>query len=337
MAIPFAINKRLERGDSLLNIWKNILVRTTGLLVLGVYMVNIHGLNSSATGISKSLWMLLLFIAVIFVWNVYPKSEGWKRITYIGFRGIGIVVLIWLAAIYRSGEGENIGWMHTSWWGILGLIGWSYLVCSAVYLAFRKHLSALVGMLGLFTLLYIADKTGSLDFLYLLKQNIFIGGHIGGHSSITAAGMIVAMVFLQDSAVKSNKEKIVWTLIFALMMAVAAYFLRPLYGINKVAATPSWCLYCSAICAVIFVFLYWMVDLKGIVRWAKVIMPAGVNPLLAYILPDIFYALLGIFGVQILSEYFGSGMLGIIRSTVIAFTMVGLTAVMTWLNVRLHL
>jgi predicted acyltransferase len=121
------------------------------------------------------------------------------------------------------------------------------------------------------------------------------------------------------------------------MMAVAAYFLRPLYGINKVAATPSWCLYCSAICAVIFVFLYWMVDLKGIVRWAKVIMPAGVNPLLAYILPDIFYALLGIFGVQILSEYFGSGMLGIIRSTVIAFTMVGLTAVMTWLNVRLHL
>ena len=65
--------------------------------------------------------------------------------------------------------------------------------------------------------------------------------------------------------------------------------LRPPYGISKLGDTPAWCLMSTAICVAVFAFLYWLVDLKGRSAWARFAMPAGRQPLLAYILPHIFY------------------------------------------------
>lgn len=47
-------------------------------------------------------------------------------------QALGIGVLIILAWIYRGGEAENLSRFSIYWWGILGLIGWSYLVSSLV-------------------------------------------------------------------------------------------------------------------------------------------------------------------------------------------------------------
>jgi heparan-alpha-glucosaminide N-acetyltransferase len=337
MAIPFAIQKRIDRGETIAHIWKHILIRTIGLIVLGVFMVNLESLNPAATGMLYSWWMLLLFIAVILVWNQYPKAAGWKRMMVLLLRSAGFVMLIFLAAIYRGGESEQVHWMQTSWWGILGLIGWAYLTCCAVYFLFRKNLPAMIGILALFIALYIGDKNGRLDFLAPISKYIWLGGHIGGHSSITLAGMIIATLFLEGSPAQTARIRMKWIAAFALMLYLAGYLLRPLYGISKNNATPTWCLYSSAMCCLIFLLLYWIVDLKKIEKWARFLKPAGENPLLAYILPDIFYALMGILGIKFLARYFGTGLIGIIRSFVFALVMLWITGLLTKLKIRLHL
>lgn len=337
MAIPLAISKRLANGNSIFQLGLHILIRTFGLLILGVLMINIGRLNPQMTGLGNWTWALFIFIAAILVWNQYPKADGWKKIVFTSLKVIGIVSLLILIIIYRSGKEGEIGWLHTSWWGILGLIGWSYLVCSLTYLLFRQNIAAYVGMLAFFIVLYIGDKTGALKFLGVINNYISIGGHIGGHASLTTAGMILSLLFMPGSPASSNKQRFTWLTGFTIFLMAGGYLLRPLYGISKIYATPSWALYCSVICVILFALLYWMVDYKKIVAWANFLKPAGANPLLAYILPDILHAVLIIFGIDLLSKYFGEGLIGITRSLILSLLMLWATSLLTRWHVRLHL
>jgi heparan-alpha-glucosaminide N-acetyltransferase len=338
MSIPFAIAKRRQKGDTTSALWKHILVRTAGLLTLGVFMVNIHGYNDAFVSMSRNVWELLVFTAAILVWNVYPHASGVRHSIYRVLRWIGVAVLIGLAVIYRSGTSADIQWMHTSWWGILGLIGWAYLTACTVYMIFGAQQAALVGMLGVFIALFVGDASHALDApFYYVKQYLALGPHIGGHAMITTAGMVVSSLFLDASSVKEPSRRIGWILVFGALMLAAGYLFRPLYGISKNAATPAWCLYSAAFCCFIFACLYWIVDVKKMVRWAVFVRPAGANPLLAYILPDIVYVLLSLFGVHVLSQYFGEGIIGIIRSLVFSVAMVWLTVALNKAGIRLHL
>ena len=47
------------------------------------------------------------------------------------------VVLLATLVIYKDLNGKPF---HTSWWGILGLIGWTYAVCAGIYLFTRESL-----------------------------------------------------------------------------------------------------------------------------------------------------------------------------------------------------
>ena len=103
MSIPFAINSRLTKGDSFVQLQMHIVFRTLGLLVLGFFMVNAEGgYDEKAMGISINLWALLFFAAVILIWKVYRMSN--KTLVFI-LRAIGFAALIVLAIIYK---GEKI-------------------------------------------------------------------------------------------------------------------------------------------------------------------------------------------------------------------------------------
>jgi heparan-alpha-glucosaminide N-acetyltransferase len=337
MAIPFALGRRMERGDSALQIWRHIVIRTLGLLVIGVFMVNMYTFNTSAAAIGRSLWVFLMFLSIILVWNQYPKAEGSKQYMFIALRLVGVIGLIIMAILYRGGSAENVIWMRTSWWGILGLIGWAYITSCAAYLLFRKQIAGMMGVLALLIALYIGNESGALKFLDFINKYVWLAGHIGGHASITVAGVILGMLFLDYSPARTPGKRIAWMLLFALGMFVAGYLLQPLYGINKVKATPTWCLYCSAICCVVYAFLYWLMDLKNLTRWSNFVKPAGANPLLAYILPDIVYALFAILGITFLNTHLNSGFVGIIRSFVFCLVMVALAGLFYRWRVRLRL
>jgi heparan-alpha-glucosaminide N-acetyltransferase len=338
MSIPFALTRRRRQGSTTAGLWKHVLIRTAGLLTLGIFMVNVHGFNDTFVGMSRDVWELLMFTSVVLVWNAYPASEAMAHNRFRFARWIGVAMLIGLAVIYRSGTASDIQWMHTSWWGILGLIGWAYLAGCTVFMCFGAEPVALMGMLGLFIALFVGDASHALDApLYYVKQYLALGPHIGGHAMITTAGMIVSSLFLDASRMTEPFKRIKWIIVFGVLMMAAGFFFRPLYGISKNAATPTWCLYSAAFCCFLFTGLYWLVDVKKISRWAYLIRPAGSNPLLAYLIPDVVYVLLSLFGIQVLSQYLGEGMIGIARSLIFSLAMVWLTVALNKAGIRLRL
>src|ERR1043166_3375523 len=77
MAIPFAISRRIAKGDSFIKLQAHILFRTLGLLVLGFFLVNAEGgYNEQAMGIRIELWTLLFFAAVILIWKEYRARNS---------------------------------------------------------------------------------------------------------------------------------------------------------------------------------------------------------------------------------------------------------------------
>jgi len=337
MSIPLALQRRRANGVSSAALWAHVLVRFAGLLVLGLFMVNISRLNPELTGMDRHVWSTLFFLGTIAVWSQPGDIQGGKRVAWRLVRIGGVVLILILAAVYRSGDAANPGWMHTQWWGILGLIGWTYLVCSAAFLLIGANIPALTALLGLSVCLYIGDKSGSLAFLGPVSNVLWIGGHIGGHASIALAGMIAGLTFGPSSPASTPKNKILWLTGMAAILAIAGYLLGPLYGISKNSATPAWSLYSAAICCLVFLLLYWVSDLRQRGHWFTIAEPAGANPLLAYLLPDIFYGALAIVGLEHLWGAMGSGFGGILRSIFFSLAIVWLTGHLTRLGLRLKL
>lgn len=335
MAIPLSLNKRLEKGGTTWEIWQHILIRSAALVVLGLLMINGEPLNPEATGMSKGLWNTLMFLCVILVWNKYSEAEGSTKKLFITLRWAGMIGLVTLAVLYRRGDAAtSITWMRPEWWGILGLIGWAYLTATAVYWAFRKNIYVVTGVFIALVVLNAVDKSN------ISRMNVteFIGLILypiqdGAHASITLAGVITSMLFLKNSPVQKVSSRLVVVLSFALVMGIAGYFLAPL-GISKIGATPAWCLYSAAICCVLFACLYWLVDIKGVSRWANFLKPAAVNPLLTYILPFIYYYAIG---PGFLGSSWRSGLQGILSSIIFSLIILGIAALLTRYRVRLQL
>ncbi|RLE05704.1 MAG: hypothetical protein DRJ13_01475, partial [Bacteroidetes bacterium] len=150
ISIPLAMGVRLARGESSLQIGKHVFIRTAGLIFLGLFMVNSWEWPEGSALISKRWWDILLYLSAILVWNKYPKADGARKKLYTGLQALGIVVLLVLALLYPKGEGEVLIGMKISYWGILGLIGWAYLLSVLAFLLFKNSIGALVGMLALF-------------------------------------------------------------------------------------------------------------------------------------------------------------------------------------------
>ena len=334
MSIPFAIKNRLAKGQSQLEIWKHVIIRTVGLLILGVFMVNSEEMNSEASAISKRWWDILFYVSAILIWNIYPKTENRnKKYLFVGLRILGAVVLLILPFLYQKGTPPDLTGMTHSWWGILGLIGWAYLFAMIVFTLFKGRLEAMIGMFALFVIIVVGLKSPDIAFPSYLEWFKGQSGNFG-HAALTVGGIILSLVLIDDKVTSTPKQKISWMLVLGLLFLIAGFFLRPLYGISKNYATPTWVLYCSAICCFLYPLLYWIVDLKGFSKWANFLKPAGKNPLLTYILPSLFYA---IFGFSYLPEMLNSGPLGILRSILFSLLILAISAFLTRRKIRLHL
>jgi predicted acyltransferase len=338
MAIPLALGRRLDRGESGFRIAGHVLTRTLALLIIGVFMVNIPALEPDATGLSRNTWVLLMFVSVILVWNQYPRAAS-RRYVFTALRIVGVAGLIWMATVYRGRSGDQVTWMHTAWWGILGLIGWAYLTATTAYVVFRRRPAGLMGVLAILIALYIGDQAGRLDsdMAKWVKEWVWLGGHIGGHSAITVAGILVTMILLDATPGRTPGRRILAILVFAAGLFAAGYLLRPLHGISKNLATPTWCLYSAAICCVTYAILYWLVDVSACLPLSGVLARAGGNPLLAYILPDILWAALGLAGLTYFDEHLNAGGVAVLRSAVFAVLMVVSAGLLSRVPVRLHL
>lgn len=334
MAIPFAVENREAKGEGRAAFWQHVLIRTLGLLVLGVYMVNSAEMNREASLIPHGWWAASLYVAAILIWNRYPKTEeaGKKRL-FAGLRIAGIIILAALYFLYRKGSGDQLTGMTPSWWGILGLIGWAYLLSMIFYMASRKRLGPLLGVFVSLLALVLAFR-GGLPALPVFGQ--WLQGQSGHlvHTLITLSGIICSLMLARGGLEDRPNARLRNILLFGVSLLAAGFLARPFGGISKIAATPSWALYSAASCCLVFPLIYWLADLKGIKNWANFLQPAGENPLLAYILPPLFYAIVG---YAFFPDALSRGVPGMLRAMAFTLIILWITRWLTKKGVQLHL
>jgi predicted acyltransferase len=325
MSIPFALNNRFLKGDSTRDVYRHILWRTVGLLTLGLFMVNAEGRsNPGAMPFSIHIWALLFFVCAILVWNVYTfKNKKWVYF----LRGIGIAGLIILALIYRGGE-DGTEYLRPRWWGILGLIGWAYLFSCIFYLVFRGKITGMV--------LVIIFCTGLFAVTRYFDWNDYPAKN-ATHIAIMTCGIIATLILFDEEKSETLKQRFTKMFLFAALLFVAGYFLRPYYQISKILATPTWGFYCSAICCILFCIFYWIVDIRGWKQWTSFFRPAASNPLLTYIIPDIVYNLTAYFHFSFIPFRWRYGMPGIIWCICYAIVIMWIAAGLNKMKIRLQL
>jgi predicted acyltransferase len=289
LSLPIALGNRLKRGESTGKVLGHILIRTLGLLAMGVLMVNSGGMTKQGV-MSPQIWQLLLYTAAILVW-VAPGGE--KKWSVQIRRLLGIALLIVLALAYRTEAGL---WLRPHWWGILGLIGWAYLVTAGLYLLFRRTTTGFAAATLLLYGLYSIDQSGLLAFLEPINSWIGIGSVLGSQPAITASGALLSMLIFVPE--RTHGQRIRITLIFTAVFGTAGILLHtlntfdPQFIYNKNAATVPWCLVTSAWTALIFSGIYWLADDRGVTAGTRTLTAAGQNALFAFILGPIAYLLI---------------------------------------------
>jgi predicted acyltransferase len=325
MSIPFAAAQRVAAGDSMWRQWRHMLSRAAGLLVLGVFMVNAEeGYNEAAMGMSIHVWSLLFYVCAILVWAVYRFEN---KALAIGLRLLGAAGLVALALAFRGGPDGSLR-LAPQWWGILGLIGWAYLYAGVAFRLTRGSLVAVALLvLGCAAYYCLARTVAAPSWFGTQAENAV-------HTSIALCGLLTALIFFGDGGRAGRAFGMAAAL--ATVLAVIAFVLRPAFHISKIDATPSWALYSSAICVLLFAALYWLVDVRRRQRWTALVRPAAANPLLTYIIPYIVYALMQYLHLSF-PAVLGAGWPGLLWAAAYAVIVMALAAVLNRMHIKLQL
>lgn len=329
MSVPLAIEGQHKKGVSDLSILAHILKRTVSLLFIGVLMVNISALSSEESGINNNLWAFLMYVGVIASWRVYGKEKT-QIGKWIGIitHYIGIALLVYLVLIFRT---DNGGWITPQWWGILGLIGWAYLTTSVLYLFFRNNFNHLV-LIFIGLLVYHAIYSG----FPVLKNYAgwFALSSYGGHAALSFAGMMATLVMLRYRASISKFFKI-WGF-SGLLFFVMALLFRPIWGIQKNGASPSWVWLSIAIGLWLLILVWLLVEEKGYTSWALIFKPAGTDTFFAYLLQSSYYNLFLLLGLSY-PAWLNYSIGGVIRSVILSIILIQLTGFLAKGGIRLKL
>jgi heparan-alpha-glucosaminide N-acetyltransferase len=347
MSIPFSITASRLQGKTFIQIVLHVLIRTLSLLLLGVMLVG--GWPSSANmGWSAPLWQTLMGLSAIFAFcevsplDITPVQQKMWRIVTVLLRMLGFMGLIILAFQYVGKQGSHIITiaplhLHTSWWGILGIIGWAYLIASIIYLIFQNHRTALLGCMVLLLCLFPAAKVGILSEVWLADY-INIGATLGTQPAIAVAGMLLS-IMLMTFDTKTLRKRIRFTMLYIMSMKLGALLLYGLYGISKNQATPSWALFACALTASLWLFFYIICDVKPLRCIAKPLTMAGSNVLLAYLLSAVYFSVMINLGLG--DWYRGLGQMNltyaILRASSISILIVSCTVMLNRCGFRLKL
>ena len=285
MSVPIALGSRLRKGQSMWRVAGHVMARTAALLFIGILMVN-ETPDTKMMGWSGTWWCVALYAAAIAAFCTVPS-----RAVTLTLRLAGYAVMTWLALEFRGKDGHQIITFSplqiaTDWYGILGLIGWAYLMTALVYLAFRTQRTALLGCMTLLMSFYAADHTGVFGDFWLGKI-VNIGEALGSHAAISVGGLLLATVVIGEDKL-DLRARARFTLWFVLICAAAAILLNGLYGINKNEATPSWCLWACAVTAVLWFICHLVTDVRPVAFIARPLAACGSGVLLAYLLSEFF-------------------------------------------------
>jgi heparan-alpha-glucosaminide N-acetyltransferase len=331
LSIPYAMDNRRRKGDTDLGLVKHVLWRTLALLVMGVFLVNGETFNAGATGMARYLWNPICCLCFILIWNSYPEKAN--RVLVTAVRIVAVITLITLAFIYRGGPDDAIRTFAPQWWGILGLIGWAYLVSGLVAVFAKNNFYVILGAWIFFSILSMISHAGLIPDIFAFIPPAIRGGTLVG---LTMGGVLTSMIFRHYRARQDNKTLTVTLLGFAGILIGLSLLTRPYWGLAKLGATPAWLFLCSAFTILAFVVIYWIADVNRKDHWFNIIRPAGTATLLCYLIPYFAYFCTRALGLS-LPDFMLSGGIGLLKSFLFALLCVLVTGGLIRVGVRMKL
>ncbi len=324
LSIPYAIDRRYEKGLSAESTLGHIFSRTLALVLMGTFICNQESREMVGC---RWLWVSLMVLGFFLVWNQY-KPE-WKAARWL--RVAGMALLLGLAICFRTPEGK---WFEGLWWGILGQIGWAYLFCALAYLLCRNRrwpLALVWLLLCLVNLMAVPMRGGERlvphNFLTDLVDALNLGS---GSTAIMALGGLLTT--LADRRLKVARAGVGFSA--AAVLLVLGLAVHQGWIISKNLGTLPWCLLVSAIGVALYTLLR-VLERKGWTGWFKPLQPAGTATLTVYMIPYLFVA-----GWVLVSPSIPSwlcGWVGVAKCAVYTAVVIGLAWILTKLGIKLKI
>lgn len=324
LSIPYAIDRRYEKGLSAESTLGHIFSRTLALVLMGTFICNQESREMVGC---RWLWVCLMVLGFFLVWNQYKPD--WKAARWL--RVAGMALLLGLAICFRTPEGK---WFEGLWWGILGQIGWAYLFCALAYLLCRNRrwpLALVWLLLCLVNLMALPMRGGERlvphNFLTDLVDALNLGS---GSTAIMALGGLLTT--LADRRLKVARAGVGFSA--AAVLLVLGLAVHQGWIISKNLGTLPWCLLVSAIGVALYTLLR-VLERKGWTGWFKPLQPAGTATLTVYMIPYLFVA-----GWVLVSPSIPSwlcGWVGVAKCAVYTAVVIGLAWILTKLGIKLKI
>ena len=337
LSIPLAINRSAENKGGTVKIIKNIGVRTIALVVMGLFMVNHKYINAELVGMDKYLWKILMAVGIFLVWMHYRSITILSKNQVLFLQLVGIALLAALAVTYQGGSTDNPHWVKTHWWGILGVIGWAYLVSALLYLVIGPRITLLAACVILFHFFNVQEFGSFIEGTPALGEGRPAIDFIVSSSryALVMSGVLATVIYLRLN--KNGQQQ--WFLYILLALGaislIYGFLLKPYWGgISKIRSTPSFTGICAGIGFIGLAVFYVVVDKLNFKKWATPIAPAGTATLTCYLLPYIIYPVLALFALK-LPEYLTTGYVGLMKSLFFAYLVIYLTGLLGKINIKL--
>lgn len=340
LSIPYAIENRYARGYTPESTFGHILSRTFALLIMGAFITNSEFRLSPDAPYPIGVYWFIMAIGFIGVWNSYPKSPTRiQRCLILAGKLIGIAALLYLAFTFRNPKGGVFG----AYWGILGTIGWTYLLCALIYVFTRDRLKYLLPVWLLFVLICLTDSPlreefGGEALLAFPPHNFYQSMlgilHIGNGSlvSMTMGGVVLSVVSVHYAQRNLHRESFYYllpALIFLLMGVISHKF----WIVSKIEGTPVWIFYVLAISLALYAFLREL-NKRQLVGWFRLIRPAGTATLTTYLIPYVFYGFADVTGV-VLPDWTTHGFMSLVNCLCFAFVVIAVCGLLEKMHLKL--
>ena len=332
MSIPYAIECRFRKGYSGESTFAHILSRVLALLLMGVFIVNSEGEFCSTLGYGVSLYRILMVVAFFLIWNSYPKTFRWKWLLQTG----GLAVLAFLAFTFRTPEG---GYFGAQWWGILGIIGWTYCFAAVTYMLVRKNPARVILVWVALCVINLL-MTGMHGGVQLMPRHTIISDMTdalnlgnGSFAVMAVGGMLVSLAENRmTSRARGGKGLVVAAFGAAAVLGVAATVLHHWWPISKLGGTLPWCLYVSSISVALYAVLR-SLESYGMTGWFKPLRASGTATLTVYMMPYVLYSVFSMVGWQ--APDWLCGPLGLLKCFLFSLICVALTTLLVRGGVKL--
>ena len=197
---------------------------------------------------------------------------------------------------------------------------------------YRMYLCFFYAIVILFCFLNFQEFSPLFSHLPKLKFIISASNY-----SLVMCGVLASALFMQLPYKQGREWKYAGILmVLAIIFIGYGFDVRPLGGISKIKATPSW----TAICAGISFFCYGLIFLTAdkfrLVKWAKIIEPAGSMTLTCYLVPYLVYPIFNLAGWK-WPGVLSAGYPGLIKSLLFALAIIWITGLLGKLKIKLKI